>query len=1379
MFQGGLFTRDWLSEGVGETPEWGGLDEETVAAALAQARDFLGALACQSNPNEAETEQRLIFPLLKLIGWEHVAVQQNMAVKGRTDVPDALLFTDPTSHDAAMAREPWARFELGACLVEAKRWNRPLDREGSRGDPEVPSTQVMHYLRRADDVTAGKMRWGMLTNGRLWRLYYQGALSIAEDFLEIDLLKATGLVDPDLLDRGGPPANHVFRLFLLLFGRDAFVSSEAGSTLHVRALQAGRQWEARVASSLASVVFERVFPSLVTAIAAADPQRPTEPDGDYLEEVRSGALILLYRLLFVLYAEDRNLLPDESGPYADYALTRLRHEIADKRSSGMTFSPKMTNMSARLGGIFRAISEGDDHLGVPPYNGGLFASETAPILERVRLPDNIIAEVIFGLSHEEASPRPRYINYRDLSVQQLGSIYEGILEYGVEARPDGIVAPVADRSARHRSGSYYTPEELVSLIIDKAVGPLVAESLAAFERRLEQLAEDSRGVEDRLVDLAAADPATALLDLKIVDPAMGSGHFLVSLVDWLSDRVLTALGDAPAAVAAADWAGEEDVYVSPLTSRIAAVREAIIGHARQHGWPIVEDQLDDRHIVRRMVLKRCVYGVDLNPMAVELAKVALWLHSFTVGAPLSFLDHHLRCGNSLLGSWVRPAALTLSNRGSLFVSGRLSTIDQLAGLMDRIEDNTDSDSSEVAQSKSTFGLVEEATAPLAAMLDVVTAEGAAQIFASAPARVRETSEALVARGGTPAQVAKARAAEAAFERAAALQSIFEGTFGDPFDVASGKVAIMQVEERRELALLPVDVSIQGSLLPSIRPDERRRAIAADLFDELKGFAARQRLFHWEVAYPGVWSNLTSDDRPGGFDAVIGNPPYVRQELLGAIKPALAQNYKSFDGVADLYVYFYEQGLKLLRPGGRMSFVVTNKWLKAGYAEKLRRLFAEDAWIEFVADFGHARHLFPDADVFPCVICVRRPDEGPAPDTFDLAVIPRDEVPRQALGAAVTAAQVPARRSQLSSEAWSLEPPAVAALLDKLRHNGMPLVEAAGCRPLYGVKTGFNEAFLIDTAARDRLVRDDPNAAEIIKPYLRGQDIDRWQPDWAGLWMIFARRGIAIERYPSILRHLEGYREQLEPRPDDWRPSSPNDAWKGRKPGRHAWFELQDAIDYWQEFAKPKIVFTEITWQPSFALDRDSRFINNTAYTLTTDDPAILAALNSPVGWWRAWRTAVHGKDEALRFIANFTEGWPIPTFNTEQRDFLTPRVEQMLDLTAFIRDADRAIADWLLTEIGVPKLPRQLGAASLLNADEFVATIRAALPRRRDLSAAELKRLRDEHAATLTPAREARLQVVGHERALSDIVNAAYRLTPEEVALMWATAPPRMPLRAR
>ena len=198
--------------------------------------------------------------------------------------------------------------------------------------------------------------------------------------------------------------------------------------------------------------------------------------------------------------------------------------------------------------------------------------------------------------------------------------------------------------ARKNSGSYYTPDELVQLILRETLEPLITERLNAFREKVAEVATLETVEESRLQAIRRLDPAEAILTLRVCDPAMGSGHFLVNLVDFLSDTVIKAMADATAEV---DWEGMD--YISPLADRIATIRATIQANALANNWTVDSDQLDDKHIIRCMVLKRSVYGFDKNPMAVELAKVSLWLHTFTVGAPLSFLDHHLRCGDSLFG----------------------------------------------------------------------------------------------------------------------------------------------------------------------------------------------------------------------------------------------------------------------------------------------------------------------------------------------------------------------------------------------------------------------------------------------------------------------------------------------------------------------------------------------------------------------------------------------------------------------------------------------------------------------------------------------------------------------------------------------------------
>jgi hypothetical protein len=276
------------------------LDETLVADLKTRIEALFAAFSKLKNPTEAETEKELIWPLLEVIGWTDMSVQQNLSTKARDDVPDALLFGSADAKAKAAPLDPWQRFQHGLCVVEAKRWNRVLDREDARrkGEEGVPSTQMLRYLRRVDDVTAGTLRWGILTNGRHWRLYFKGALSVAEDFLEIDLGKVLDVKDcePDLLDKRPDPfahdalwRAHVFKLFVLIFGRAAFLPDHRNETFHQLALREGKQWESRVAHDLSETVFNEVFPALGQALATADGKAAGALDAAYLEEVREGA----------------------------------------------------------------------------------------------------------------------------------------------------------------------------------------------------------------------------------------------------------------------------------------------------------------------------------------------------------------------------------------------------------------------------------------------------------------------------------------------------------------------------------------------------------------------------------------------------------------------------------------------------------------------------------------------------------------------------------------------------------------------------------------------------------------------------------------------------------------------------------------------------------------------------------------------------------------------------------------------------------------------------------------------------------------------------------------------------------------------------------
>ena len=284
----------------------------------------------------------------------------------------------------------------------------------------------MRYLRRIDDLTNGNLRWGILTNGARWRLYYAGARSTIDDYLEIDLARVMRL-EGDVFDAAttDEECDHWLRVFAAMFSRAAFErTAKDASSFHDRARREAAFYEERVAKSLSDLVFEKLYPSLGKAIGD---KAPADTD---LDEIRNATLILLYRLLFILYAEDRGLLPVKDDRYDDYALREARKDVGERMDAGDTFSGVATPIWDRFSSLATMIDKGDPSVGLPPYNGGLFSAVQTPLLNTIRLPDSVMAEAIDILSYEQRDGLRRYINYRDLSVQQLGSIYERLLRFG-------------------------------------------------------------------------------------------------------------------------------------------------------------------------------------------------------------------------------------------------------------------------------------------------------------------------------------------------------------------------------------------------------------------------------------------------------------------------------------------------------------------------------------------------------------------------------------------------------------------------------------------------------------------------------------------------------------------------------------------------------------------------------------------------------------------------------------------------------------------------------------------------------------------------------------------------------------------------------------
>ena len=397
-------------------------------------------------------------------------------------------------------------------------------------------------------------------------------------------------------------------------------------------------------------------------------------------------------------------------------------------------------------------------------------------------------------------------------------------------------------------------------------------------------------------------------------------------------------------------------------------------------------------------------------------------------------------------------------------------------------------------------------------------------------------------------------------------------------------------------------------------------------------------------------------RAGGFDAVIGNPPYVRQETLGeAFKQYVSKKYATYAGTADLYVYFIEKSCELLNKGGYYSVIVANKWMRGNYGRALREFLKNKKRIHELIDFGDLP-VFQGATTYPCIIKISKatPKNFRALQVKELANSNSSDL----LSALMKKKSYAVDLKYLQSEAWALNTEAEAKLLEKLKTSGAPLEEYVEGKIYYGIKTGFNEAFVIDTATKKRLIKADSKSAEIIKPFLEGKDIKRYGVLENRKWLIFTRRGIDIKKYPVILHYLENYKERLKPRPKDWRGSR---QWLGRKPGTYQWYELQDTIDYYREFEKPKIVWGNLANEAPFSFDDSKNYVNAPGCILVTDDLYVLGCLNSKLNWYYLKSIAAGRQGGYIEAKPIYVSQITIPKHNVSKSEQIARFVAQYRD----------------------------------------------------------------------------------------------------------------------
>jgi adenine-specific DNA-methyltransferase len=369
-------------------------------------------------------------------------------------------------------------------------------------------------------------------------------------------------------------------------------------------------------------------------------------------------------------------------------------------------------------------------------------------------------------------------------------------------------------------------------------------------------------------------------------------------------------------------------------------------------------------------------------------------------------------------------------------------------------------------------------------------------------------------------------------------------------------------------------------------------------EEIKANKIFENAFEWRFEFPEV---LNDDGDFVGFDVVIGNPPYIRQEEFSDFKPYLLSAFNQTGaGTADLFVYFVELAMRVLKAQGEFAYIIPNKWMRASYGNKLRTFVAKHK-IHQLIDFGDLP-VFEEATTYPNIIQLRKIS---AEATFPACNVTTLSF-TDGLHSYLKEHCIEVNINELSSKGWTLSDTKTQALLNKIKNKGTPLGEYVNGKIFYGIKTGLNEAFVIDLATKEKLITENPKCAEVIKPFLAGRDIKRYQTPVADKYLIFARRGIEIENYPPIYKHLLQFKDKLEPKPIQH-----DGDWNGRKSGTYKWYEIQDAVDYFDEFEKTKVMLPDISLKCEALLDESKGLYSvNTAYIIPELTYSDLGILNS-------------------------------------------------------------------------------------------------------------------------------------------------------------------------
>ena len=783
-----------------------------------------------------------------------------------------------------------------------------------------------------------------------------------------------------------------------------------------------------------------------------------------------------------------------------------------------------------------------------------------------------------------------------------------------------VLGLIFEKINGHRDGSVFTPGAVTMYMSREAIQQTV---VRRFNEEMGWSCKDYEALKNK--DIEDYAEANAIIDsLRICDPAVGSGHFLVSVLN----EVIRTKYDLGILIDGSGKRIKKQDYSIDIENDELLVSDEdgnpvsyIPGN--QESQRIQETLFNEK----RKIIENCLFGVDLNPNAVNICRLRLWIEllknayytkdsDYTELETLPNIDINIKVGNSLLHRFDLGQDISeILRKNGISISAYRKAVSDYKN----------------AHSK-------EEKRDLEDYLRQIKGNLRTQIGLKDPKVVSLNK----------------------------LKGELDNLLAPQLFEISKKEQAQRDKQAKDLQVKIAKIQAE--------------------VDEIRDNKIFIGAFEWRIEFPEV---LDEDGRFVGFDCVIGNPPYIQLQKMGTDADALQKmNYETYERTGDIYCLFYEMGMKLLKPGALLSFITSNKWMRAGYGRSLREHLSSKYNPTLLIDFANNK-IFDSATVLVNILSLKKcENEGhtlscSVEDGFDVSKL-SDYVQTHA---------VLSRFS--SSESWSILSDIEHSIKTKIEAVGIPLKDW-DIQINYGIKTGFNEAFIIDSAKRNEILDacqsedERQRTAEIIRPILRGRDIKRYGYEWADQHIIatFPSRQYNIDDYPTLKEFLLSFGiERLEQTGKEY--IIDGEKVKARKKTNNKWFETQDSISYWDEFSKPKIVWGNLNTRCSYAMAPENMFINAPACMIVPGSQYLLAILNSKVADYYIRTLGVVRNGGFFEYKPMFVEQIPVPfpreevvasiedVFNSNEPDELKDRrleeiIESMFAFTkqeiAYLRD---------------------------------------------------------------------------------------------------------------